>query len=797
MATSGTITVGTTDIVFSKYTSSGSLGLLNPDLLTGKITPGSYTTVEVDTYGRITGGTLSGGIGESVIYEDTGDWSVASIQIQGPNSIVGDTHRGIEIRHTSAGGVLIGGSRGSSWDSYFTVRTTVNSSSDYVDILKAGSSLFTYKGNEVQTAAHKGIAGGLATLDVNGKIPNAQLAVFAQTVSGDLNTYTTTGFYYVPANTTNAPTTSTYNLLVISNGTNVTQIAHLLGTSSYGVQTRSSANNGSTWNGWVREIVATDFTSTPSSSTTTGLTPNWAYQLGFFDSAYTISTNNGAVDFNTTYTNTVFRNLTGTLTNQPSGVTTNVLFLQYRLTSTTDYIQHLWTNEATPRYFVRAKTAGTWGSWSQIANTSITGTLSNLTTTDKSSLVNAINEVKANSSTGALSTTGGTMTGDITFSSTKGMVFNTPGLTKGRFFTLNGINDWIGWTLNSQYVAGSGWQLDDPNTNGWFFKLDSRTGGLSEFALYKIPAGAGYHTDEYSVFNIKASDDVIRGKSGVAVAMSDALGTLSSLTTTAKGNLVSAVNEVNGNIIGKAVPNISGALNSVTTTGNYIIPSGTTNAPSTQKFVLRVLSNGTEVSQIATDTAGATYVRHSSSNGSAWSNWINLISSSGGVIVGSNIYSGTTAPTSTNRINIDGYLYATRVYNAVFNDYAEYFEKKGELEPGDVVMLDTSENKEVYIKTDQAYSPLVVGVVSDSYGMCLGGNGDEFDEENFSPIGLSGRVSVKCIGKIKKGDLLVSSAIPGVAMTMKEMIPGSIIGKALEDKNSETIERVRMLIALG
>jgi hypothetical protein len=81
--------------------------------------------------------------------------------------------------------------------------------------------------------------------------------------------------------------------------------------------------------------------------------------------------------------------------------------------------------------------------------------------------------------------------------------------------------------------------------------------------------------------------------------------------------------------------------------------------------------------------------------------------------------------------------------------------------------------------------------------MCLGGNGDEFDEENFSPIGLSGRVSVKCIGKIKKGDLLVSSAIPGVAMTMKEMIPGSIIGKALEDKNSETIERVRMLIALG
>jgi hypothetical protein len=112
-------------------------------------------------------------------------------------------------------------------------------------------------------------------------------------------------------------------------------------------------------------------------------------------------------------------------------------------------------------------------------------------------------------------------------------------------------------------------------------------------------------------------------------------------------------------------------------------------------------------------------------------------------------------------------------------------------------MLDPNEENEIYIKTDQAYSPLVVGVVSDSYGMCLGGKGEGTDEEHYSPIGLSGRVAVKCIGKVKKGDLLVSSAIPGVAMTMKEMIPGSIIGKALEDKNSETIERVRMLIALG
>jgi hypothetical protein len=260
--------------------------------------------------------------------------------------------------------------------------------------------------------ASKGTDGAGNVLSVNGYtgtvVLNAgdvgAISSTIPTVSGDLNTYVTTGMYYVPTSTTNAPTTSAYNLIVISNGTNVTQIAHLLGTSNYGVQTRSSANNGSTWNSWVREIVASDFTSTPSSSTTTGLTPNWAYQLGFFDSSYTISTNNGAVDLNTTYANTVFRNLTGTLTNAPSGVTTNVLFIQYRLIGTTDYIQHLWTNEANPRYFTRAKTGNVWGNWMQ--------------QNDFNSLANKPTTLSGYGITDALSTSGGTISGLLTLSST-------------------------------------------------------------------------------------------------------------------------------------------------------------------------------------------------------------------------------------------------------------------------------------------------------------------------------------------------------------------------------------------
>lgn len=83
----------------------------------------------------------------------------------------------------------------------------------------------------------------------------------------------------------------------------------------------------------------------------------------------------------------------------------------------------------------------------------------------------------------------------------QGIEFQTPGTSKSRFFTLSNIADWVGWTLNASFTS-DGWVLDDPSKYGWFFKLDSRA-NLNEFAVYAIPPGAGAHTDEYAVFNVK------------------------------------------------------------------------------------------------------------------------------------------------------------------------------------------------------------------------------------------------------------------------------------------------------
>lgn len=191
---------------------------------------------------------------------------------------------------------------------------------------------------------------------------------------------------------------------------------------------------------------------------------------------------------------------------------------------------------------------------------------------------------------------------------------------------------------------------------------------------------------------------------------------------------------------------------------------------------------------------------------STWNSWYTLLHSgykvsSGSTTIGVLGYNGTTAaagqldggstaPSGTTRLNYGGYFYATRVYNAVYNDYAEYFEKgETNLEPGDVVALGEDGK---YIKSQVYCDNKVVGVYSDSFGHILGGTGAEDDEENFIPIGLAGRVSVKVVGDIKKGDLLVASAIPGIATSGKEQ--GCIIGKALEDHEGFSIDKIKMLI---
>ena len=51
-------------------------------------------------------------------------------------------------------------------------------------------------------------------------------------------------------------------------------------------------------------------------------------------------------------------------------------------------------------------------------------------------------------------------------------------------------------------------------------------------------------------------------------------------------------------------------------------------------------------------------------------------------------------------------------------------------------------------------------------------------------VALAGRVPCKVVGRVKKGDLLTTSSTPGYAVKANDPKLGSIIGKALQDKDS-------------
>jgi hypothetical protein len=109
-------------------------------------------------------------------------------------------------------------------------------------------------------------------------------------------------------------------------------------------------------------------------------------------------------------------------------------------------------------------------------------------------------------------------------------------------------------------------------------------------------------------------------------------------------------------------------------------------------------------------------------------------------------------------------------------DLAEYYEGDKTYEVGTVLVF--GGDKEV-TTTDTINDTRLAGIVSDNaayimYDACPG-------EKNL--IALAGRVSCKVVGRVKKGDMLTTSATHGYAVKALNPTLGSIVGKALEDKD--------------
>ena len=121
---------------------------------------------------------------------------------------------------------------------------------------------------------------------------------------------------------------------------------------------------------------------------------------------------------------------------------------------------------------------------------------------------------------------------------------------------------------------------------------------------------------------------------------------------------------------------------------------------------------------------------------------------------------------------------------AEYSDVAERFAADTAYEPGTVVALGGA--AEITAVGEEA-SDEVFGVVSGTHQAAFKMNGGAGSDETHPYIAMTGRVQVKVIGTVNKGDRLISASTPGYARaaTKAECTAFNVIGRALEDKYTE------------
>jgi hypothetical protein len=149
----------------------------------------------------------------------------------------------------------------------------------------------------------------------------------------------------------------------------------------------------------------------------------------------------------------------------------------------------------------------------------------------------------------------------------------------------------------------------------------------------------------------------------------------------------------------------------------------------------------------------------------------------------------TTAGTITGRWTLSGTSPNESRLQATYSaDLAEYYEGDKEYEVGTVLVF--GGDKEVTVTNTQG-DTRVAGVVSNTaaFAMYEGCPGLK------NLVALQGRVPCRVVGKISKGEMLVTSRIPGVAVAGGNNIKvGTVVGKALVDYDSDHIGTIEIAV---
>ena len=140
--------------------------------------------------------------------------------------------------------------------------------------------------------------------------------------------------------------------------------------------------------------------------------------------------------------------------------------------------------------------------------------------------------------------------------------------------------------------------------------------------------------------------------------------------------------------------------------------------------------------------------------------------------------------------------YFNRVFatatTALYADVAERFAADELLEPGTVVELGGA--KEITRSTEDL-SENVFGVISTRPAYTM--NGGAGEDDTHPAVAMTGRVPVKCVGTVRKGDRLVSAG-DGVARAAQpgEATAFNVIGRSLENKHTPELGTIEAIVTI-
>ena len=256
-------------------------------------------------------------------------------------------------------------------------------------------------------------------------------------------------------------------------------------------------------------------------------------------------------------------------------------------------------------------------------------------------------------------------------------------------------------------------------------------------------------------------------------------------------NMSATANVQGGNL---RTTGLISSTGNITSSGNvdavYFIGNGSALTGISSAVSVTKIQNGTSEANVGASGGNINFNIGGTSN-------VMVVSGSGVVLTG--LTTPSVAKSGSNAVgnigsesNYFNQVFATAT-TALYADVAERFESDELLDPGTVVELGGA--KEI-TRSRVELSENVFGVISTRPAFTM--NGGAGQNDTHPPVAMTGRVPVKVVGQVTKGDRLVSAG-NGIARAALagEPTPFNVIGRSLVDKTTDDLGTVEAIVSIN